>query len=303
MAQANLDTQGRIQPRTTISTTKEKQPEQTKRVEVLGEKRVQAGRPATRGAAQDPECLTREEIRDLPGQEIRDSDEGRIYLERTLLTVPGASWTTDTLSTAILQVTQYKGVPRQAVNALRSIAFVMESIEDDTRYERVMCRVKESLAAEGNALSIKVAEATEMLDKATAAADATAKLSRQIAEDAATAINETSTSYRDAMVKVADITQRAPASAPTLDARVRAREGIKQRQVLVDAAALGERILAEMDNAGLMTRANEIISAMDTEGVRTVISTRRLTNGGVLFELNDEAAARWLNGAGKTFSR
>ena len=172
MAQAKLDAQGQIQPRTAASTMKEKQPEQAKRLENLGEKRAQVGRPATRGAVQDPENLTREEIRDLPGQEIRDSDEGKLYLEHTPLTIPGVSWTTNTLSTAILQVMQYKGIPQQAINVLRSIAFVMENIEDDVRYERVMCRVKESLAAERNALSIKVVEATEMLDKTTAVADA-----------------------------------------------------------------------------------------------------------------------------------
>lgn len=46
--------------------------------------------------------------------------------------------------------------------------------------------------------------------------------------------------------------QQALASTP-MDARVRVREGIKQRQVLVNAANLGECILADMDNTTLTT--------------------------------------------------
>ena len=64
------------------------------------------------------ETLTGDVIRDLPGQEIGDMEAGKHYLERTLLTIPGAPWTVGTLSTAVFQVTQYKGVPRQAVSAL-----------------------------------------------------------------------------------------------------------------------------------------------------------------------------------------
>ena len=74
----------------------------------------------------DLEVLTHEEIRELQGQEITNAEEGKHYLERTLLTVPGASWMTNVLSTALFQVTQYKGVPCQVVNAMRSIAFVLK---------------------------------------------------------------------------------------------------------------------------------------------------------------------------------
>ena len=64
------------------------------------------------------ETLTGDVIRDLPGQEIGDVEAGKHYLEQTLLTKPGTPWTVGALSTAVFQVMQYKGVPRQAVNAL-----------------------------------------------------------------------------------------------------------------------------------------------------------------------------------------
>ena len=87
-------------------------------------------------------------------------------------------------------------------------------------------------------------------------------------------------------------------STITLDARVRGREGIKQRQVLVDAVNMGEHILADLNNTGLVSKANEIIKGVGAVGVRIVVSAKWLTNGGILFELNMEEAARWLNEAG-----
>ena len=46
-----------------------------------------------------------------------------------------------------------------------------------------MCRVKETLMAEGNALSIKATEATELIDKATTATDSMVRLFCQVTED------------------------------------------------------------------------------------------------------------------------
>ena len=112
--------------------------------------------------------------------------------------------------------------------------------------------------------------------------------------------NETSTTYRDVIMKASTTAQQTSASVTsttTLDARVRVREGIKQRQVLVDAANMGDCILADLDNTGLVSKANEI-KGMGAVGARIVVSTKWLTNGGILFELNTEEVARWLNEAG-----
>ena len=199
-----------------------------------------------------------------------------------MLTIPGAPWTVGTLSTAVFQVTQYKGVPHQAVNVLRSIAFVLEAIEDDVRSERLAGQIKESLAAEGNVLSANIIEAMTLIAKATTAVETAAKVSSQIAEDAAeviqkiqsasntvtssaTQLNETSTTYRDLIMKASTMVQQTSAgmtSTTTLNARVHAREGIKQRQVLVDTANMGKRILADLNNTGLVSKANEIIKGM-----------------------------------------
>jgi hypothetical protein len=316
MAQTKLDAQGRIQPRETASLARNKQTEPAKRATPAAEGRAPTNRPATRGAAADPGPLTHEEIKGLPGQEIKNAEEGKRYLEHTLLMVPGAPLSADALSTALFQVTQYKGIPRQAINAVRSVAFALERIQDDARSMRIVSIVKEGITAERMALADEIQEATTLLSKAATIAEEAARLSHRVVEDtaavvtaiqaasttvatSATQINETTTTYRDAVLKASTMPQQAqaPAGASALDVRVRARQGIKQRQVLVDAANMGDRVLAELDNAKLILRANEIIGSMGSDGSQAVVSARRLANGGVLLELNSEEAARWLNEA------
>ena len=101
----------------------------------------------------------------------------------------------------------------------------MEAIEDDARSERLAGQIKESLAAEGNVLSAKIIEAMMLIDKATAAVETAAKVSSQIAEDAAeviqkiqtasntvtslaTQLNKTSTTYRDVILKASTMAQQ-----------------------------------------------------------------------------------------------
>jgi hypothetical protein len=81
------------------------------------------------------------------------------------------------------------------------------------------------------------------------------------------------------------------------DARVRAREGIKLRQVLIDAATPGEKILEDMDNTELARKANEVVSTMGAIDTHRIVSARRLSNGGIVFEFTSEEAAKWVNEA------
>ena len=66
----------------------------------------------------------------------------------------------------------------------------MEAVEDDARSERLADQIKESLAVEGNVLSAKIIEAMTLINKATVAVKTVAKVSSQIAEDAAEVIQK-----------------------------------------------------------------------------------------------------------------
>lgn len=212
----------------------------------------------TRGAEVNP--LTREEIVDLPDQDIMDAEEGKSYLEHVLLTVPGESWTIDTLSTSLLQVTQLKGVTRPINNALRAIALVLTRLDRDEKSEKIAVQVNTHMSEQAEGLLAKAREASTVIDKA--AANATASIAHSVAEATASAVQdiraatssvttstarltETTMSYKDILTKAASqnpspLVATTPVPTLSLDARVTAREGIKLRQILIDASAPGE---------------------------------------------------------------
>ena len=74
-----------------------------------------------------------------------------------------------------------------------------------------------------------------------------------------------------------------------------AREGIKLRQILIDARDHGEGILRGISDAGIVESANAAIRRMENPPAHRFISAQRLGNGGVLLEMDSESAAGWLN--------
>ena len=82
--------------------------------------------------------------------------------------------------------------------------------------------------------------------------------------------------------------------AATLDVRVRAREGVKQQQILIDARSHGDCILRGVSMAGLVDAANAALRGLEHGTDHRFVSARRLNNGGVVLEMNSEAAIGWL---------
>ena len=98
-----------------------------------------------------------------------------------------------------------------------------------------------------------------------------------------------------------DVLKSAPGpgnGANTMDIHLWAREGVKARQLLIDTRAPGLGLLPGISNAGLADAANDVIRGMDSTESCRFVSARRLNNGGVLLELNDNAAATWINNQG-----
>lgn len=78
---------------------------------------------------------TREEIEYETGQDIMDATQGKMYLDRHLLTIPGQAFTMENIITALFQITQFKSITRdkQATNALRAVAFALQDIDIDDK--------------------------------------------------------------------------------------------------------------------------------------------------------------------------
>ena len=102
-------------------------------------------------------------------------------------------------------------------------------------------------------VAVKLAGVVKM---ATQAAVKEIKQASNALAESSTQIAALATSYRDAL-KNTPVSTATPAPMASLDARVRAREGIKVRQVLVDALTPSQPLYLLANNTQLVARANE----------------------------------------------
>ena len=104
----------------------------------------------------------------------------------------------------------------------------------------------------------------------------------------------TATSYRDAL------TSKGPSLNPimvaaTLDMRVRAREGVKLQQILIDTHSCGDCVLWGISATGLVNTANVTLHGLEHVADHHFVSAHWLNNGGVVLEMNSKATIGWLS--------
>src|ERR1700678_591263 len=64
-------------------------------------------------------------------QDIRDALDGRKFLEKcSLLCPPGEPSTHQSLAICLHQISVMAGIPKQMINAIRSVAFLLDELED-----------------------------------------------------------------------------------------------------------------------------------------------------------------------------
>ena len=80
-----------------------------------------------------------------------------------------------------------------------------------------------------------------------------------------------------------------------MDVRVRAREGVKARQILIDARNHGEGILHGISDVGLVESANAALWHLEDPPEHQFVSVHCLRNGSVLLEMDSKSAVRWLS--------
>ena len=229
-------------------------------------------------------------------QEIQNSTEARSYLEKTLLIVPpGQEPTLGLLSTAIHQVTEYKGIPLPAINALRSIALLLNELEENTLHEAVRDSVTVQLNELGSDLKDFATDATRRIDehlenKLSEISEATKTLVDSVKES----LNNIPTSgnnnasiapplnYRQALVN----------PPPHADLCLVAKEGIKLRQFLVEGVTRDSKI-GKMSAAEAKKIINEAIGKAGGDGLKAR-SALRQNKSGLLVEMETDAGAAWL---------
>ena len=224
-------------------------------------------------------------------QDIKSSLEGRKFLEKhILLWPPGEPTTHESLSICLHQISALPGLPKQAFNAVRSVALLLEELEENTINETVkdafdsqiteFTSDMQLLVQDVNAkvdvhLAIAMKEFTQNL-KATTIAAGNNNMGRQ--GNKGNGIR----SYAAALFN-------PPAHA---NPRLAAREGIKVRQFML--TGLREARAERRDLKVLKADVNEALKELDVkEGtIRTVIIQR---DGSMLLEADSDGLAVWLD--------
>lgn len=268
-----------------------------------------------------------DDIRNDPEHDVKDSNAARKFLISGMYVPPDVPFTIDVLANVILGLTQAKGVSgcKTTQVALRSVAFIMNHVDLDSRTDIIMAGITERLDARLADVQIDLIEGItnmessvrEIVEKAGTAMDdvrdavegATQKLegvtknvrgATQNMEGATQNIQGAATSYKEALTK--GITASQPfTQVTTIDPRMRAREGIRQRQILIDLASDGDT--SELKACAitiLVEAANKALKTLDADTVHKVAGASRLRNGGILLEMGSAAAAVWLKEAGRT---
>ena len=213
-------------------------------------------------------------------QDIRDAQDGRKFLEKcSLLCPPGEPPTHQSLATCLHQISAMAGVPKQTVNAIRAVAFLLGEIED-TQINTSLREALDSQMTEFTSdFKILIEDMKEKIDEHAKIAEAHLV---KIAPIAPTAGRPTTTSYASVLVN-------PPAHA---NPKIAAREGIKARQFLIQG--INESKFSHLNVIQLKDEFNKILTelGLSTGKIRAAVKSR---SGGTVIEADSDETANWLS--------
>lgn len=244
--------------------------------------RTQTEKPSTRADSRSG----RDSLIPEDQQDINDVFEGRKFLEKHLLLCPPGEPPTHTaLSTCLYQVSAMAGVPKPVLNAIRSIAFLLEEMEDTQINDTVKEAFDSQITEFTSDMKMLIEDAKEKLDEHFKNTEE--RLSQVINNSAAQIKLEqapTSSTY-------ATILTNPP---PHANPRIAAREGIKARQFLLEGLADTKFSHTDVTVFQLKTELNNILGTLGTDKTK-IRSVNKLRNGGALVEMESDEATTWLS--------
>jgi len=213
-------------------------------------------------------------------QDIRDALDGRKFLEKSsLLCPPGEPPSHQSLATCLHQISAMAGVPKQTINAIRAVAFLLGEIED-TQINTSLREALDSQMTEFTSdFKILIEDAKEMINEHAKATEAHLV---ELVSAAPMARRPTTTTYASVLVN-------PPAHA---NPKIAAREGIKARQFLIQG--LDESKLSHSDVIQIKDEFNKLISelGLQTGKLRAAVKSR---SGGIVIEADSDETASWLS--------
>jgi len=217
-------------------------------------------------------------------QEIKDSLDGRKYLEKLLLLCPpGEPPTHSSLSTCLHQISAMPSIPKTTINAIRAVAFLLEEIEDSQINETLRQALDSQMTEFTTDMRTLIEDAKEKIDDHI-------KISTERINSIQAPPPPTPTVQATQQTNTyASMLINPPAHA---NPRVAAREGIKARQFLIEGIKNSK--FSHLDIAHLKTEINTMLSdsGLPTGRIRTIVNSR---NGGTIIEADTDSTAAWLS--------
>ena len=239
-----------------------------------GKGRSQIEKPNTRADSRD--SSPPEET-----HEVNDALQGRKFLEKHLLLCPeGEPPTHTSLSTCLYQVSAMAGVTKTALNAIRSVALLLEEMEETQINEMVKSAFDSQITEFTSDMKLLIEDAKEKIDGHLKASEG--RLT-QIVDKAAA---------QPRPPQVATYATALNSPPPHANPRIAAKEGIKARQFLLEG--LADTKFSHTDVFQIKTELNNYLGNLGLEKGK-IRSINKLRNGGALMEMDSDAATTWMS--------
>ena len=252
--------------------------------------------PGARNDATAPSRTTRKAGGNIAtpeeSQDIKDSLEGRKFLEKYSLLCPaGEPASNGSIAYCLHQISVMAGLPKQAVNAVRASAFLLEEIEELAINETIRTAFDSQITEFTSDMKLLIEDANIKIDQhlkeAVEQATQALKLAHMPpAQSPPTAQTTRTTNSTHTANPYASALINPP---PNVNPILAAKEGIKARQFLL--VGIKEIRLAETQK--LKTTLNKTLKDLGLkEGkIRSVLLQK---DESVLIEVDSDDAAKWL---------
>ena len=160
-------------------------------------------------------------------------EEGRTFLEEEAIIEPGEPVDVDALSGALVQITLMEGMTPKVSHTIQLVALMMAQLRSITTGDAVFESMETKVAT-------LVGKATENMEAAVSNMMEVLKEAAQGLADNTVKLTEMTASYKDVLVNAAPrrpprpLGNVTPSHASALAPRLQAREGVRERQVLID---------------------------------------------------------------------
>ena len=252
--------------------------------------------------------LSKEEIHNLP-YDVKDSKGGVSYLENHLLVPIGEPITNTLLSLTLLHITQLPNVPKTAIEAIRSVAFILEEDSQNQAAETISSKVVAAIAPHIGILHVTVDELklhtetlpqsnqnlTNAITNLSSSIDDTKNTVESLKEKLDKAYSSPPSQSTTNTPSYSSIVKSAPHQSMKLQNAL-TRTEVRNRQVLIEPSPGESLHTPDNTNTSITDKLTKAINSIckTEDPIITIKAIILLNSRGILIELNTKEAADWI---------